>query len=252
MLNELYEKGLTIIPWIGNASDAELINDLANDAFARGYQEYIKAVDRAGKSIQKLDQRKVEIIRGEMVKFLNAMEVIKNIDYQDNYVPTEYKPYFNEESLMVVRKKVMGYYEIFKTQPLFLNTLYLHNKSKEVLNNAKINRANIEIKLAQLETEMEKAEIVVSHTKQLDRILRNLLRQVKVPLMKMTEIVENNSNWKQMSQAEKQTIMVVVKYMQLIKTVIDMPIIKEDGGLNKEIETITKNKEILQMIEAKN
>ena len=70
--------------------------------------------------------------------------------------------------------------------------------------------------------------------------------------MKMTEIVENNSNWKQMSQAEKHTIMVVVKYMQLIKTVIDMPIIKEDGGLNKEIETITKNKEILQMIEAEN
>lgn len=151
---------------------------------------------------------KCYIIGHEMVRFINAMMELKDVDYQDKYIPDKYKKMFKSENILTLREETLEYcFNIKKCAPsLLIEIICINKRAKTMLMNAKSDRNVAEIKIAQLETEVEKMNMIVDLSRQIDRFLRSILRQVRNPLTEMECIIENNKSWKSMRKEDKTVI----------------------------------------------
>lgn len=117
-------------------------------------------------------------------------------------------------------------------------------KAKEKLDNAYSNLAEARKVAEELETAGAELKVITNKARQIKKVLEKLVDLQEQANMELEEIVSKKINWKEFSIDEKKKVAACVKLAQVLKLVIDMPLLTEDGVLTEEVKEFSKNKTI--------
>lgn len=111
-------------------------------------------------------------------------------------------------------------------------------KAQESLNNAYSNLA----KAQEIKSDIEKGIVQLNHirftTNQVKNILLKLRKYSSLSNYEMKKIIREKKDWRLYSQNEKEIVAIAVKQVQLLKKIIDTPILSKEGLLTNEIKEI--------------
>lgn len=117
-------------------------------------------------------------------------------------------------------------------------------KSKEKLNNAYSNLAEAEKIKEELITARIELEFIGKKAEQIDRVLKKLVKQFRYTIERLKELTEKEIDWKKYSNQERELVSIAVIYAQIVKGIIDIPLLAEDGLLTFEANAMIDDKEI--------
>ena len=120
-------------------------------------------------------------------------------------------------------------------------------KAKEKLNNAYSNLAEARKISEELKTAEIELNIIRKKATQFDRVLEKLVRQFEYTIKKMEDLTNREVDWKRYSDQEKRLVAMSVKYAQVVKGMIDMPLLTEDGLLTSEVNKALENSELIKL-----
>lgn len=113
-------------------------------------------------------------------------------------------------------------------------------KAKEKLNNAYSNLA----KAKKIKSDIEKGISELNYIRFTANQVKNLLSKMRkysyLANYEMIKIIREKTNWDLFSQSEKETVAIAVKQIQLLKKIIDTPLLSKEGILTPEIKEIEK------------
>ena len=117
-------------------------------------------------------------------------------------------------------------------------------KARTKLNNAYSNLAEAKKIAAEIELAESELQIVIKNAMQVRHILHTLNRLLVEGNARMKIIAKVKTNWKEYTVEEKNIVAAAVKSAQLVKAVIDTPLLSEDGLLTKEIRDLQNDQEV--------
>ena len=112
------------------------------------------------------------------------------------------------------------------------------------MNNAYSNLAEAKKIAAEIELAESELQIVIKNAMQVRHILHTLNRLLVEGNARMKIIAKVKTNWKEYTVEEKNIVAAAVKSAQLVKAVIDTPLLSEDGLLTKEIRDLQNDQEV--------
>ena len=112
-------------------------------------------------------------------------------------------------------------------------------KAKEKLNNAYSNLAEAKKAESEMKSAVAELQIIGEKAKEVEEIIRNMAVFLHKSNDKLRDIVARSKNWKQDSNSEKNSVIAAMKNAQLVKGLIDIPLLTEDGILTKEIREVS-------------
>lgn len=121
-------------------------------------------------------------------------------------------------------------------------------KAKEKLNNAYSNLAEAYEISEELKTAGIQLNIIRKKANKFNKVLKKLVKQLDFTIDNMAIITERELDWRKYTQDEKSVVAMSVKYAQIVKAMIDTPLLTEDGVLTKEISEVLNNKEIKELL----
>lgn len=121
-------------------------------------------------------------------------------------------------------------------------------KAKEKLNDAYSNLAEARKISEELTTAKIELAIIGKKSRQFNNLLKKLVKQFEYTIKKIEELTSKEIDWKKYSDQEKRLVAMSVKYAQVVKGMIDMPLLTEDGVLTSEINEILKDSEIKELV----
>lgn len=121
-------------------------------------------------------------------------------------------------------------------------------KAKEKLNDAYSNLAEARKISEELTTAKIELATIGKKSRQFDNLLKKLVKQFEYTIKNMEELTSKEIDWKKYSDQEKRLVAMSVKYAQMVKGMIDMPLLTEDGVLTSEINEILKDSEIKELV----
>ncbi len=110
--------------------------------------------------------------------------------------------------------------------------------ASENLDNAKSNRAEARKASAEIDLACVELNNIEVRTKQINELVENLNKKFKVSIESLKELTAVKTDWKLYNKSEKDLVFATVKQAQLIKSIIDIPILDEEGNLTPESEQI--------------
>ncbi|MBR8749496.1 hypothetical protein IX317_001170 [Fusobacterium sp. DD29] len=114
------------------------------------------------------------------------------------------------------------------------------SKAKEKLHNAQANRA----KARQVQSEIEKGIVELNYIKATAEQIKRLLEEVRVRSSffnaKMVALTFRKTDWRTYTQEEKNTVACAVKMIQLLKVILDTPLLTKDGILTAEAKELAQ------------
>lgn len=113
------------------------------------------------------------------------------------------------------------------------------SKAKEKLNNAYSNLARAREIESDIENAATELEYIKSTSVQIKIFLSRIRRYSNLANDEMIKIVMRKTDWNLFSQEEKNTIAAAVKQAQLLKKIIDIPLLTENGILTTEAKEIS-------------
>ncbi len=120
-------------------------------------------------------------------------------------------------------------------------------KAKEKLNNAYSNLAEARKIKVELETAETELKIIEKNAIQLRDLLYKINTHFKYLNHLLEGVVHKETSWQKYSMMDKKIVGVAVKYAQIVKTIIDAPLLTEDGVLTKDIKDVLNNPELRSM-----
>lgn len=122
-------------------------------------------------------------------------------------------------------------------------------KAKEKLNNAYSNLS--EAKSIDSEIKSAEAELTVikNNANQLNELIKKLTKLLEQANYALCMVVNNEYDWRKLSKAEKNTVIVAMKTAQTLKTIIDIPLLTKDGVLTKDIKDILSREDSVLRLE---
>lgn len=118
-------------------------------------------------------------------------------------------------------------------------------KAKEKLNNAYSNLAEAKRIEAELKTAETELKIIEKNARQFNKILCRCAEMLGLANIEMQEIVNKSTKWSTYSKDEKNTVIVAMKSAQIVKSIIDVPLLTNDGILTKEIRDTLNDPKLL-------
>ena len=242
-----------VVSSVKKADEAGRIFDRAGEAYQYAYRAYLRDQRRTMQIVNDLTQWQIMTADNEISRFVTTFGKIKDIDYQevsfgDRKQATEIQPD------MKFLQFAVGSVSSFVKDNLFLGMVLagvpMAMRAEKLMNDAITARNLTEAGILKLEDEMEELYIIRCATAALHEFLRRLLRACRGPLAAMEKIVEGKQNWKTFTQEEKVVVGVVVKLMQLIKTLISARVVKDDGHMNPDIATLLGDEAFTDELEA--
>lgn len=122
------------------------------------------------------------------------------------------------------------------------------SKAREKLNNAYSNLAEAKKISEELKTAEVELMIIKENSVQYNETLKKLSRQFNYSIAKMDLLIENEDNWNNYSMKEKELVAFVVKFAQLVKKMIDQPLLTEDGVLVEDIKNLMHSSQVKELL----
>ena len=115
-------------------------------------------------------------------------------------------------------------------------------KAKEKLNSAYSNLA----KAKEIESEIKKGIVQLNYIRftanQINSLLKEVRKYCRLINYEMIKIISSKTDWELCSLQEKNIIAASIKQVQLLKKIVDTPLLTEDGLIVKEINELKKIK----------
>lgn len=249
--------GKKILDGYRKAGDAELIQRQAEESLGAVYDNYLREVERTVKSVDELNERKLETLQQEIARFVDSFGQIKNMDYQENMQFLENQmisfaqPDF--QSLQQYSTSVWDYFhkgsKLNVAGQMVKNTLFIQSRARTLTNNALASLERSRAEQAKLNTEMEKCALLRTQAKQMNKILRKLVKLSRIPLAELESLVREKQDWRNFSVDEKKEVAATVKYMQMIKMLIEQPIVNEEGVYDQKADAVMSHPTVLALLE---
>ncbi|MCD8090281.1 MAG: hypothetical protein LUD81_06625, partial [Clostridiales bacterium] len=109
-------------------------------------------------------------------------------------------------------------------------------KAKEKLNNAYSNAAEAEKIISDFKRAETELAVIADAAGQINRILKGMRKGLGNSVAAMEFVVNNSRNWNSYKEREKNIILLAYKNTELVKGIIDTPLLTEDGILTKDIK----------------
>ncbi|MDF2565459.1 MAG: transrane protein [Massilibacillus sp.] len=117
-------------------------------------------------------------------------------------------------------------------------------KAKEKLNNAYSNLSEAKRIVAEIETAESELKIIENNANQLNNLIKKLAEMLDRANFGLKQVVDSEVNWNKYSKAEKNIVASAMKTAQVVKTIIDVPLLTKDGVLTKDVQNVLKEHEI--------
>lgn len=111
-------------------------------------------------------------------------------------------------------------------------------RGKESLNTAKSNLAVAKKFDSDVNVAVKELEIIRQRTTQIIEIISRLRENVIFANKDIKNIINQKNNWEYYTEDEKKSVFAAFKTVQILKKVIDIPLLTEGGVLTKEINEI--------------
>ncbi|MDR3259732.1 MAG: hypothetical protein LBT51_09025 [Fusobacteriaceae bacterium] len=111
------------------------------------------------------------------------------------------------------------------------------SKAEAKLNNAYSNLAAARAIKEQLKSGEIELEIITNVAKQLSVVIRKLSFLLDSSVEAMKNVIYYKTNWKEYSEDEKNTVTAAMKNAQLLKSIIDKPLLTKDGKLSNDFNS---------------
>lgn len=247
--------GKAILDGYRKAGDAEIIQQKAENSLDAVYDNYLQEVERTVKSINELNERKMKTLQNEIARFVDAFGRIKNMDYQENMQFLENQMIsFSQPDFESLHQSFTSLWDYFHkgskanvAGQIIKNTIFIQARAKTLENNAMANMEKSKAEQAKLNTEMEKCTLVRTQAKQMNRILRKLVKLSRMPLGNMESLIHEKQDWGTFSVDEKKEVAATVKYMQMIKMLVEQPIVNAEGTYDKSADSVMNHPAVLAL-----
>ncbi|OON99003.1 MAG: hypothetical protein ATN35_02645 [Epulopiscium sp. Nele67-Bin004] len=117
--------------------------------------------------------------------------------------------------------------------------------ASENLENAKSNRAKVKKASAEIDLACVELNNIEVRTKQINSLLEVLNKKFSVSVAELKELTSFETDWKLYDKDEKDLVFAIVKLAQIIKAILDTPILDEAGKLTKESEQVLSKEYVL-------
>lgn len=111
-------------------------------------------------------------------------------------------------------------------------------KGKESLNNAKCNLAEAKKIDSDVNVAVKELEIIQEKVKQFIDVIEKLQNNVKLANEDIKQLVLDNADWDTYNVKEKERVFAAFKAAQILKTIVDIPLLTEEGFLTEEANNI--------------
>ncbi len=122
-------------------------------------------------------------------------------------------------------------------------------KAKEKLDNAYSNMAEVKKIVAEIEVAEEQLSSIDANANQLYSLLKKLSSVLEKANYALERIVVNETEWSKYSQSEKYLVVAAMKTAQAVKTVLDVPLLTEDGVLTQDVRNVLNDNDVLKLAE---
>ena len=113
-------------------------------------------------------------------------------------------------------------------------------KGRESLNNAKSNLSAARKLDSDVNVIIKQLEVVREAIKQNIALIEELRKNAIIANKKLKEIVAQNNNWNTYTEVEKKEVFTIFKTIQLLKKILDVPLLNNNGELTKEAQNINE------------
>lgn len=115
-------------------------------------------------------------------------------------------------------------------------------KAKEKLNNAYSNLSEARKISEELKTAGIELDIINKKASQFNLTLEKLVKQFNYTIKRMEILVNRETKWEKYTRHEQELVAMAYKYAQIVKEMIDIPLLTQDGLLTSEIRNLLDNK----------
>lgn len=123
---------------------------------------------------------------------------------------------------------------------LFIAGGIIGAKGTESLNNAKSNLAAAKKLDSDVNLAIKELEVIQEKIAQVKSVIQELQKNAVVANKCMKSLGEKKNNWKLFSLEEKKTVFSAFKTIQILKKIIELPLLTEDGVLTLEMKNLEK------------
>lgn len=122
-------------------------------------------------------------------------------------------------------------------------------KAKEKLDNAYSNMAEVRRIVAEIDVAKEQLTSINANANQIYSLLNKLSSVLQKSNYALERIVINETEWSNYSQSEKYLVVASMKTAQAVKTVLDIPLLTEDGALTQDVRNVLNDNDVLKLVE---
>lgn len=250
---------------IGKTRKANATNERADVIASVAQKKVTKARNELNDATSKFGQLKLEIYGGTIREFVEEIGKIKEIDFKDNLsISDDAKLEIGELQLkemgemsikatdmlkgvvtgtgagvlsgMALGSVVLG--GIVALPALLIASGIMDAKGKECLNVAMGNLHEAKKLDSDANVVLKQVEVIKECISQNTSIINRINCNAKRGTAALIEITKNKNNWKELTNAEKETVFAEFKTVQLLKNIIETPLLDSNGNLTKEIQNV--------------
>lgn len=121
------------------------------------------------------------------------------------------------------------------------------SKAKEKVNNACAYFAQVEQAISELQVGIEKLNHISATADQIKELLKTIREYSKMFNAGMKLVTLMKTDWREFSPEEKNVVAGAVKMIQLLKSILDCPLLTQDGELTVDAQGLAEQNRILQL-----
>lgn len=228
-----------LFPNISKFGKAQLINDIANDELKVALEVHNREKEHTMYILDELNKRKCKVIASEIAQFVEYFSRIKNIDFNEangltdnkqiNFEISDYTQMSNQvlDLREFIEKAIVSY----GLGGILIGSAVMHKKAETAMNYAMSYKSEVQAKCELLKSYNMEMKAIRDMAKQENNIIRKLARVAKKPLSEFSMLVNKKSSWDEFTIEEKKMTASLMGIIKLIKSIIDQPVISEDGNI---------------------
>ena len=238
-----------------NADEAMRVSEQAQDEYSCAVEKFNQRKKDAEKSLQTLGETKLNIYGTQIRDFVSAFSILKETQLREGSGIKELeKLSFDDKQFEQLKLDTLENDNLLESNPTrdvffswgiggMVGLAFYHSKTKGQKDDAYANLAIVKKRVAEMELVEEQFYIIQKNAEQLQSFFERFSKIMDKANQNLYQIVEQKKEWNLLMSDEKDKVIVALKTVQILKAMIDMPLLGEDGMLTKDICDILSQRE---------